>query len=73
MDRGATELDATLVAEVGALVFHVALDRWSAEPGPLSMTDTVADVLRLISVSSGLPVAPRSCQPDEGPPDPGFG
>ncbi len=50
IERGESELSATMLAEAGALVFHVALAVWLAEPETRPMADTVADVLKLINV-----------------------
>jgi len=50
VERGESELDATMFAEAGALVFYVALDAWLAEPEPRPMADTVVDVLNLLRV-----------------------
>lgn len=59
IERGESEFSATMFAEAGALIFHVALDAWLAEREPRPMTDTIADVMALLSVRR--PVArPRS-------------
>jgi len=50
IERGESELRATLFAETGALVFHVALDEWLSDPGSQPMADTVADVIKLFHV-----------------------
>lgn len=55
VDRGVSPLGATLFAEVGALVFHVALDEWLADQEPRTLADTMVDVLALIDV----PVVPE--------------
>lgn len=50
IDRGDSRLHAVLHAETGALVFHVALDHWIAQP-----TDqTLTEVLDMVSDELGL-------------------
>ncbi|EXG82367.1 TetR family transcriptional regulator [Cryptosporangium arvum] len=51
VERGESPLSATLHAEVGALVFHVALEEWLTEPEPRPMAETVDDVLTRIDVT----------------------
>jgi AcrR family transcriptional regulator len=48
--RGESELGATMFAEAGALIFHVALDAWLAEPEPRPLADTIAEITTLLSV-----------------------
>lgn len=50
IDRGESERSATMFAEAGALIFHVALDAWLAEPEPRPMADTITEVTTLLSV-----------------------
>ncbi|MFG1921763.1 TetR family transcriptional regulator [Cryptosporangium sp. NPDC048952] len=50
VDRGESLVSATLHAEVGALVFHVALEEWLTEPEPRSLAETVDDVLKRLDV-----------------------
>jgi AcrR family transcriptional regulator len=52
IDRGESPLRATLFAEAGALVFHVALDQWLAEKEPRPMADVIADVMKLLHIGS---------------------
>jgi AcrR family transcriptional regulator len=52
IDRGESEFNATLLAEAGALVFHVALNQWVTEQDPRSMADTIADVMKLLHIYS---------------------
>ena len=54
VDRGETVLSATLFAEAGALVFHVALDAWLAEPQSRPMTEIIADILDLLRVNRAI-------------------
>jgi AcrR family transcriptional regulator len=54
VERGATPLQATVVAELGVLVFQVALETWAADPGPGSMADTID------AVFAALPPAPTT-------------
>ena len=51
VERGESALNATMYAEAGALIFHVALDEWLAEPEPRCMADTVADVAKLLDIT----------------------
>lgn len=55
--RGQTPLHATVIAEMGVAIFHIALEKWAAdlELGP--MADTIDDVIALFSVS--VPAAPQ--------------
>lgn len=54
VERGETPLQAAVLAELGVLVFQVALDTWAgAEPESRSMSATVDDVL------AALPLAAR--------------
>lgn len=53
VDRGEPALRARLLAEVGALVFHVALDQWLTETGPRSMADAITDVMEEVHIGSG--------------------
>lgn len=41
---GETPLQATVVAELGVLVFQVALEQWAAGTGERPMEDTVDEV-----------------------------
>ena len=50
LERGESPLSATMFAEVGALVFHVALDAWLTETQQRPLNDTIAEVLPLILV-----------------------
>jgi AcrR family transcriptional regulator len=49
--RGESELNATVFAEVGALVFHVALDAWLHEQEARPMAETIAEILLLVQAS----------------------
>lgn len=60
VDRGESDLAAAVHAETGALVFHVALDAWLAEPGPRPMTDVIDDVMSWLTVRDPAPPPPRS-------------
>ena len=50
IERGESHLGATMFAEAGALVFHVALDAWLAGPERRTMAQTIAEVMQLLSV-----------------------
>ena len=50
IDRGESELSATMFAEAGALIFHVALDAWLTEAEPRPMADTITEITTLLSV-----------------------
>lgn len=54
VERGQTPMQATVVAEVGVLVFQVALETWAAEPDPGPMADTID------AVFAALPSAPTT-------------
>lgn len=54
VERGQTPMQATVVAEVGVLVFQVALETWAAEPDPGPMADTIDTVF------AALPTAPTT-------------
>ncbi len=54
VERGQTPMQATVVAEVGVLVFQVALERWAAEPDPGPMAHTID------AVFAALPPAPTT-------------
>lgn len=60
IERGETPLNATMFAEVGALVFHVALDAWLAEPRPRPLNDTITEILQLLYVRGPGETAPHS-------------
>jgi AcrR family transcriptional regulator len=60
IDRGESELSATMFAEAGALIFHVALDAWLAEPEPRPMADTIAEITALLSVRRPAQTTPLS-------------
>jgi AcrR family transcriptional regulator len=60
IDRGESELSATMFAEAGALIFHVALDAWLAEPEPRPMADTITEVTMLLSVRRPAEPTPLS-------------
>lgn len=51
VERGESAPNAVMFAELGALVFHVALNRWLTEPGHRSMAHAVADTLVLLTTS----------------------
>ena len=48
LDRGFRPLEAVLHAETGALVFHVALDHWVAQPGDQPLSELMDEVLRQV-------------------------
>ena len=50
IERGESRLSATMYAEAGALIFHVALDEWLTEPEPRPMTATLVDIFKLLEV-----------------------
>ena len=60
IDRGESELSAAIFAEMGALIFHVALEAWLAEPESRPMGDTIADIMTLFSVRRSARTPPRS-------------
>lgn len=60
IERGESSLSATMFAEVGALVFHVALDAWLAEPQPRPLNDTIAEILQLLLVRIPGETVPHS-------------
>ena len=72
IERGQPALHATLFAELGVLVFQVALDEWVAEQEPRPMTSTINDVMALLQVAlqilTGAAPAPlRSAGPGPSP------
>ena len=50
IQRGEAALHATVLAELGVLVFQVALEEWVAGPESRSMANTVDDVIALVKV-----------------------
>ncbi|WP_295702374.1 TetR family transcriptional regulator [Lapillicoccus sp.] len=50
VDRGEAQRSATIFAETGALIFHVALDAWLAEPEARPMGDTIAEIMTWVCV-----------------------
>ncbi len=60
VDRGEPLMRATLFAEAGALVFHVALDHWLSEGGPGSMTESITDIMNYLHVGTPRVSSPRS-------------
>lgn len=50
LERGETPLHATLLAELGVLVFQVALDEWVTEPEPRPMAGTIDEVMTMLEV-----------------------
>ena len=60
IDRGESELSATMFAEAGALIFHVALEAWLAEPEPRPMADTITEVTGLLTVRRPAETPPPS-------------
>lgn len=52
IERGEPPLHATLLAEVGVLVFQVALEEWVAEQETRSMASTVDEVMALLQVAA---------------------
>lgn len=53
LDRGQTPLQATVLAELGVLAFHVALDEWSSAEESRAMTTVVDEVLGSIAQHAG--------------------
>jgi AcrR family transcriptional regulator len=51
--RGQCPLEATVLAELGVLAFHVALDEWAAAPVDRPMTAVVDAVLDTITAHTG--------------------
>ncbi|MDN4646760.1 TetR/AcrR family transcriptional regulator [Curtobacterium sp. PsM8] len=59
VERGETPLQAAVLAELGVLVFQVALDTWAgAEPESRSMSATIDEVLAALPLAA-LPLAAR--------------
>jgi AcrR family transcriptional regulator len=54
VDRGESDLSATVYAEAGALVFQVALDTWATGGASQTMTGTIAEVAGLLDVRGAL-------------------
>ena len=50
LDRGEPGLSATMFAEAGALVFHVALDTWVTRPDLQPLTRVVVEVMALLEI-----------------------
>ncbi|PZE94779.1 TetR family transcriptional regulator [Curtobacterium sp. MCBD17_008] len=48
VERGQTPLQATVVAELGVLVFQVALEQWAAGTGERSLAETIDEVSTLV-------------------------
>ena len=67
IERGESPLSATLFAEVGALVFHVALDAWLAEAQPRPLRDVVSDILALLLVRRPGDTDPRASEDPQAP------
>lgn len=61
LERGEPPLHATLLAELGVLVFQVALEEWVTEEPPRSMADTIDHVMALLQ--TGLPLVRRGSDP----------
>jgi AcrR family transcriptional regulator len=53
IERGEPPLISTVIAELGVLVFHIALDEWVAENEQRPMAKTIDDVLTLLAVEIG--------------------
>lgn len=58
VDRGEAPPDARLIAELGALVFHVALDAWLAQSSPASMAEATDAVLDRLHLERSIPAGP---------------
>lgn len=59
IERGEPALHATVLAELGVLVFQVALDEWVAEPEARPMASTIDDVMALLRIeAAGSPAVP---------------
>lgn len=52
IERGEPALHATVLAELGVLVFQVALEEWVAEQEPRPMAGTIDDVMTLLTVDA---------------------
>ncbi len=52
INRGETALAATLAAEVGVLVFQVALEEWTAQPGLRSMEASIERIFAALQSGS---------------------
>jgi AcrR family transcriptional regulator len=56
--RGESPLRATVVAELGILVFQVALDEWALGQDPGSMADVVVEVMSLVAGATAAASTP---------------
>lgn len=69
IERGERSLHATVLAELGVLVFQVALEEWVAEQEARPMAGTIDDVMTLMTVDTQLvlngAVRPRRTLGDE--------
>ncbi|GAA4663592.1 TetR/AcrR family transcriptional regulator [Frondihabitans cladoniiphilus] len=52
LERGESPLQATVVAELGILVFQVALDEWALGDGAGPMVSVIDDVMALLAAES---------------------
>lgn len=63
LERGEPALTATVLAELGVLVFQVALEEWVAEPGDRPMAHTIDRVIAVLENGfdspAGAPDLPR--------------
>lgn len=48
VQRGESVVRARVLAELGAVIFHVALDEWVAEQQPRPLTATISEVIELL-------------------------
>lgn len=51
--RGESPLQATVVAELGILVFQIALEEWSLGEAARSMSDVIDDVVARVALAGG--------------------
>lgn len=58
IERGESPFRATVVAELGILVFQVALDEWALNEPSRTMVSVVDDVMALLAADS--PILPRA-------------